>query len=162
MSTRASIIGLIISLVIVFVVAAAGGAASVQAGSVYIELLRPTWAPPSWLFGPVWTFLYILIAIAAWRVWKRDGWKGASGALSLYLGQLILNAAWTWLFFAWRLGTVALIEIIILWLAIIYTIVAFARHDRWASYLMVPYLLWVTFATALTYAMWRLNPAVLP
>lgn len=163
-----NLIGLIISLLIVFVAAASGGLASSQAGSVYLDLVRPAWAPPGWLFGPVWTFLYILIAIAAWRVWrsrKTDTARGLGdvrGALTLYLVQLVLNALWTWIFFTWQLGTWALIEIVVLWLLIIYTIIAFSRHDRLAAWLMAPYLLWVTFATALTYALWQLNPLTLP
>jgi translocator protein len=162
MTLRTQILGLAASLGVVFIVATAGGAASIQAGSVYVDLMLPPWAPPPWLFGPVWTMLYILIAIAAWRVWKHDGWKGARGALMLYVAQLVLNALWTWIFFAWQMGTWALIEIVVLWLLIIYTMIAFARHDRLAAWLMAPYLVWVTFAAALTYALWQLNPLVLP
>ena len=118
---------------------------------------RPAWAPPSSLFGPVWSVLYLLMAIAAWLVWKNDGFRQARGALGFFLAQLVANALWTWIFFAWRQGAAALGEIVLLWILIVATIVAFSRFSRLAAGLLVPYLLWVTFASALNFAVWRLN-----
>ena len=98
---------------------------------------------------------------AAWLVWRERGFRGARAALALFLVQLVLNALWTWLFFAWRLGAAAFIEILLLWALIAATLVAFWRLRPLAGYLLVPYLLWVGFASALTYAVWQLNPGVL-
>ena len=148
-------------LAVTAIAAALGGLASARAADFYSTLDRPAWAPPSWLFGPVWTVLYILIAIAAWLVWRERGWQGARGALSLFLVQLALNALWTWIFFAWRMGAVALAEIVVLALLIMATMAAFARVRTAAAVLLVPYLLWVLFATALTAAIWRANPGLL-
>lgn len=154
-------LGLVGWLLASFVAAALGGLASVSAGSFYRELVRPDWAPPAWLFGPVWTVLYIMIAVAAWLVWRARGWNGARGALSLFLVQLAANALWTWIFFAWRLGAFAFVEILALWVLIAATIAAFRRTSRLAAALLLPYLAWVTFATALTWTIWRLNPGLL-
>ena len=137
---------------------AIGGLASVRASSFYTQLSRPEWAPPSWLFGPVWTVLYVLMGIAAWLVWRERGWAGARGALTLFLVQLAANALWTWLFFAWREGGLALAEIMLLAALIVATMIAFARVRRVAALLLAPYLLWVLYATALTMAIWRANP----
>jgi tryptophan-rich sensory protein len=145
-------------LVITFVAAAIGGAASVNAGLFYAQLVRPEWAPPSWVFGPVWTVLYIVIGIAAWLVWRADGFHAARGALSLFLVQLALNALWSWLFFGWHLGALAFADILLLWVLILATLIAFWRVRALAGWLLVPYLLWVSFASALNYAVWQLNP----
>lgn len=144
-----------------FVAAALGGLASANAGGFYLELARPAWAPPSWLFGPVWTNLYILMGTAAWLVWRKGGWRGQNPALKLFLVQLALNALWTWLFFVWRLGAFALGEIVVLWFLILRTILVFRKVSPTAAWLLVPYLLWVGFAAALTYALWRGNPLLL-
>jgi tryptophan-rich sensory protein len=141
--------------------AAVGGIASAGAGSFYAELEKPAWAPPAWLFGPVWTTLYVLMGIAAWLVWRERGWAGARGALLLFVAQLACNALWTWLFFAWRRGGLALAEIVLLAALIVATMVAFARVRTLAAALLAPYLLWVVFATALTAAVWRRNPGLL-
>jgi tryptophan-rich sensory protein len=141
-----------------FVAAALGAVATRQAPEFYAQLVRPDWAPPGWLFGPVWTLLYAMMAIAAWRVWRKAGF---GTALYLFLAQLALNALWSWLFFAWRLGGAAFGEILLLWLLIAATVAAFFRIDRLAAALLVPYLLWVSFACALTYAVWRANPQLL-
>lgn len=162
MSTTRKIIGLVISLTIVTIVAALGGMASIQAGPTYMELVRPTWAPPASLFGPVWSALYLMIGVASWRVWRDRGFQQTKSAMILYAVQLVLNTLWTWIFFAWRQGTWAIIEIIVLWLMIVFTIIAFRRHDRIAAWLLVPYLCWVSFASALTYALWWFNPTILP
>jgi len=141
-----------------FAAAALGAVATRQAPEFYAQLARPDWAPPGWLFGPVWTLLYALMGIAAWRVWRRAGF---GTAIHLFLAQLALNALWSWLFFAWRLGAAAFGEILLLWLLIAATVAAFFRIDRPAAALLVPYLAWVSFAAALTYAVWRANPRLL-
>lgn len=140
---------------------AIGGVASARASAFYAQLDRPDWAPPGWLFGPVWTVLYVMMGIAVWLVWRARGWSGARTALVLFLAQLACNALWTWLFFAWRLGGLALADIVVLAVLIIATMVAFARIRVGAAVLLVPYLLWVIFATALTTAVWRRNPTLL-
>lgn len=155
------VLGLAGWLVVSFAAAAAGGIASVNAGSFYQQLVRPAWGAPSWLFGPVWTILYLMMGVAAWLVWKERGFAGARGALSLFLVQLLVNALWTWLFFAWQQGMLAFAEILLLWLLIATTIAAFWRIVPLAGALMLPYLAWVTYATALTYAIWKLNPEIL-
>lgn len=140
---------------------ALGGLASVQARDFYAQLVQPTWAPPGWLFGPVWTTLYLMMAVAAWLVWRRAGWSGARAALTLFVLQLAVNALWTWLFFAWRQGGWALAEIAVLWLLIAGTIALFWRVQRLAALLLLPYLAWVSFAAALNLSLWRANPALL-
>ena len=125
-------------------------------GTWYAALNKPAWNPPAWVFGPAWTLLYTLMAVAAWLVWKRNGWRRP---LQLYLVQLVLNAAWTPIFFgAHQLGW-ALVEIVALWIAILLTMLGFLRVNKTAGALFVPYLAWVTFATVLNLALWRLNPA---
>jgi tryptophan-rich sensory protein len=110
-----------------FVAAALGAVATRQAPEFYAQLVRPDWAPPGWLFGPVWTVLYALMGIAAWRVWRKAGF---GSALYLFLAQLALNALWSWLFFAWRLGAAAFAEVVVLWALIAATLAAFLRIDR--------------------------------
>lgn len=159
MNRRSSMLVLLSFVAICFGVAALGGWAT--AGSVaewYPTLRKPTWNPPSWVFGPVWTALYLAMAIAAWLVWRRVGWRGASGALALFGVQLALNAAWSPLFFGLRNPLAGLIDIAALWLAVVATIVAFFRIAPVAGALLVPYGLWVSFATALNAAIWKLNP----
>jgi translocator protein len=121
------------------------------------NLERPAWYPPEWVFGPVWSLLYLLMGVAAWLVWRPRGWEGARAPLTLFGAQLVLNAAWTWIFFGLRMPGPAFVEIVALWLVLLATIVAFWRVSRLAGGLMVPYLAWVTFAAALNFAIWRLN-----
>lgn len=135
--------------------------ASANAAGFYQSLSRPDWAPPPWLFGPVWTVLYLMIGIAAWLVWRERGFAGARAALSLFVMQLAANALWTWIFFAWRRGALAFAEIVVLWILIVATMMAFWRIRRIAGALFIPYLAWVTFASALTYCIWKLNPDLL-
>ena len=160
-STSKNTIALIGWLILVYATAAIGAFASANAPDFYRELVRPTWAPPGWLFGPVWTVLYAGMGVAAWLVWKQNGFAGARNAITLFVIQLIANALWTWLFFVWHLGAIAFAEIILLWLLIIATIILFKRINKIAAALLVPYLAWVTFASALTYSTWQLNPSVL-
>lgn len=144
-----------------FAAGAGGGIASARAAGLYLTLDRPQWAPPAWLFGPAWTVLYLLMGIAAWMVWRARGWRGARGALTLFVLQLLPNAIWTWFFFVQRSGAAALADIALLLALIVATIVAFRRVRPLAAVLLLPYLAWVSFATALTVAIWRRNPLVL-
>jgi benzodiazapine receptor len=139
--------------------AAAGiGGAGTAAGvrTWYPSLDRPTWRPPDEAFGPVWTALYAGNAVSAWLVWRADP-QGSRPALTLYGAQLALNAAWPLLFFGLRRPGLALVEIALLWVAIVATLAAFARRHRVAALLLVPYLAWVTFAAALNWELWRRN-----
>lgn len=144
-----------------FAAAGMGGLASVNAAGFYGDLVRPPWAPPAWLFGPVWSVLFLLMGVAAWLLWRDHGFRGAGAALKLYLAQLLANALWSWLFFAWRQGAFAFAEVTVLWLLIAATIFSFWRLNRLAALLLVPYLAWVSFAAALNFVLWRLNPVVL-
>ena len=155
------ILGLVGWLVLTFAAAALGAIASVNAGAFYQQLARPGWAPPGWLFGPVWSVLYLMIGVAAWLVWRERGFRGAGMALTLFLIQLAANSLWTWLFFTWHQGALAFGEILILWALILGTVVAFWRARPLAGALLLPYLAWVTFASALTFATWRLNLHIL-
>lgn len=160
-SVSQQLLGLAFWLFITFVAAAIGAAASVNAGPFYASLLRPEWAPPGGVFAPVWTTLYILMALAAWWVWRVARFRAARTALTLYIIQLALNALWSWLFFGWQLGALAFAEVLLLWLCIAATLIAFWRVHKLAALLLVPYFLWVSFAAALNYAVWQLNPAAL-
>jgi tryptophan-rich sensory protein len=113
------------------------------------------------VFGPVWTILYADMAISAWLIWRTHGFTAGRTALALFLVQLVLNALWSWLFFVWHEGDLAFAEVVVLWVLIVATIVAFWRLNRIPALLMLPYLAWVSFATALTYATWQLNPGLL-
>jgi translocator protein len=125
-------------------------------GEWYAGLTKPAWNPPNWIFGPVWTALYIAIAVAGWRVWNAEG-PGRTPALGFWCTQLILNALWSWLFFGLHRPGAALLEIVaLLGIIVAFTVVAIPL-SRAASLLFVPYLLWVSFATALNAALWHLN-----
>ena len=126
-------------------------------GEWYLELAKPAWTPPGWLFGPVWFVLYVTIGVAAWLVWRRARFGDAPVAWIAWGAQLVLNGAWSWIFFGLRAPGPALIEIVVLWLAILATILAFRRLRPVAAALLLPYLAWVGFATALNAAIWRLN-----
>jgi translocator protein len=155
------IIGLTGWLIIVFSAGAVGSVASVESGTFYGQLSRPEWAPPAWLFGPAWTVLYILMGISAWLIWRVRGFRPALAALSLFIVQLAVNALWTWIFFVWKLGAMAFVEILFLWALILCTIIVFWRIRPLAGVLMIPYLAWVTYASALTFMVWKLNPLLL-
>ncbi|MCG2595409.1 tryptophan-rich sensory protein [Ramlibacter sp. XY19] len=160
-SPLAQIVGLIAWLAIVFAVAAVGAVASVDAGAFYAQLVRPDWAPPASAFGPVWSVLYLLMGLAAWLVWRNQGAKRLRLALVLFFCQLCANALWSWLFFGWRNGALAFADVLVLLALIAATLVVFWRISRLAGMLLVPYLAWVTLATALTWAVWQRNPAAL-
>ena len=123
----------------------------------YAALNKPSWNPPPWVFGPAWTLLYSLMAVAAWMVWKRGGFAAQRGALSFYLVQLVLNAAWTPIFFGMRRMDIALVVIVTLWVAIALTLRSFWRVRKLAGDLLIPYLAWVSFASFLNFTLWRLN-----
>lgn len=155
------VMGLIGWLAISFIAAGIGAVASINAGAFYGQLAQPGWAPPAWVFGPAWTLLYTLMGIAAWLVWREGGFRANRTALTLFLVQLAVNALWSWLFFAWHLGAVAFADILLLWALIIATLLAFWRVSRLAGVLLIPYLLWVSFAAVLNFSVWQLNPQVL-
>lgn len=113
--------------------------------------------PPGSIFGPVWTTLYVLMGIAAWLVWKREGFWPAKTALILFAIQLVLNGAWSWIFFRMRRPDLAFLEILFLWIAIAATTLAFFRHSQLAGWLLTPYLAWVSFAAVLNFTIWRMN-----
>ncbi|HAR95879.1 MAG TPA: sensory protein [Deltaproteobacteria bacterium] len=160
-SKAVQIAGLVGWLAVSFTASAIGAVASLQAGSFYIHLVRPDWAPPPSIFGPVWTALYALMGVAAWLVWRADGFRPAKGALTLFFIQLALNASWSWLFFRCHHGALAFLDILLLWLLIVATLVAFWRIRPVAGVLIIPYLLWVSFASVLNYSLWQLNPQLL-
>lgn len=124
----------------------------------YSSIEKPAFTPPDWLFGPVWTTLYILMGVAAYLVWRRGSEsQGVRVALGWFLVQLVLNASWTPIFFGWRRIGLALVVMVLLWAAIVATIRYFCRVSKLAGMLLVPYLLWVSFAIVLNAAIWRLN-----
>ncbi|MEO8505756.1 MAG: TspO/MBR family protein [Acidobacteriota bacterium] len=155
------VLGFVGWFVVSFAASAVGAVASIQAKSFYSQLVQPSWAPPSSVFGPVWTVLYALMAIAVWLVWRSGGFRANRTALSLFVVQLALNALWSWLFFAWHRGAWAFADIVVLWALILGTLVSFWRTRPLAGALLIPYLLWVSFAAALNYAVWQLNPQIL-
>ncbi len=155
------LVGLVGWIALTGVAAAVGAVASVDAGSFYAALDRPAWAPPAGVFGPVWTVLYILMGTAVWLVWREAGSAARRGALVLYVIQLVLNALWSVLFFHARHGALALVDVLALWVLVVAAAVAFWRVRRLSAALLVPYLLWVSFACALNYSVWHLNPDIL-
>lgn len=145
-------------LVLAFAASAIGGLATYPAiPDWYQNLEKPSWTPPDAVFGPVWTVLYVFMAVAAWLVWKRGGWAAHRVPLILWIVQLVLNSLWSILFFGMRNPGLGLVEIGILWLAILATLIAFWKVSHPAGWLMVPYLAWVSYASALNFAIWSLN-----
>jgi tryptophan-rich sensory protein len=160
-SKQKQILGLFVWFMISFLASAVGALASIQAKTFYAELLQPNWAPSAQVFGPVWTLLFALMAVAAWLVWRADEGANRKKALQLFLLQLAVNGLWSWLFFAWHLGGLALINVVVLWLMILITMLAFWRVNKLASALLLPYLLWVSFAIILNATLWQMNPQIL-
>jgi len=151
-------VAFMIFLALCLAVSALGAAATATSvGTWYRTLAKPLFNPPDWIFAPVWTALYFMMALAAWRVWRRDGLREARAALTLFALQLALNLAWSVLFFGMRAIGAALIEIVVLLVAILATTQVFWRRDRVAGMLFVPYAAWVAFAVVLNAALWRLN-----
>jgi translocator protein len=158
--SRFGIVELLGWIALTFAFAAIGAWASVHAASFYAQLDRPSWAPPAGVFGPVWSMLYLLMAIAVWRVGRGNA-PNTGPARGLYVAQLAVNALWSWLFFGWHLGALAFLCIVVLWLMIVATIVLFGRHERLAAVLLWPYLAWVSFAGVLCFSIWQRNPVQL-
>lgn len=155
MGIEESVLGAIVALVITFGAGYIGS--RFPADEWHAALSKPSWNPPNWLFGPVWSVLYLLMAISVWLVWREKGTSGAILPLGIFLLQLILNAAWSWLFFGLHKPMWAFAEIIALWLAILVNVILFWRINTIGGMLLVPYLAWVTFAAFLNYTLWRLN-----
>lgn len=147
--------GLVVWIGIVFMVAAF--AAWFEPGSWYEMLDKPYWTPPNWLFPIVWPVLYLLMAISAWLVWREFGFDGGREELKWFGIQLFLNALWSWIFFGQHLIGTALGEILLLWVAILFTLLLFWRKSKPAAYLLLPYLVWVSYASALNYAIYQFN-----
>jgi tryptophan-rich sensory protein len=124
----------------------------------FATLQKPSFAPPNWVFAPVWTSLYILMGISLFLVWQKGREdKTVKAAIYLFAGQLVLNALWSFVFFGLRSPLLGLIEIIILWIAILATIMSFMKISRTAAYLLIPYILWVSFAAFVNFSIWRVN-----
>ncbi|WP_234567424.1 TspO/MBR family protein [Rhodohalobacter sp. 614A] len=158
-TTTSSIVGLILWIGLCFLVAWTGARVSpgIAPSEWYNALNKPGWNPPNWVFGPVWTLLYTLMGIAAWRIWNKFGFREARPALVLFLLQLGLNGLWSQLFFRLQSPGWAFIEIFFLLAAIIITSYLFSKKDKWAFGLMVPYILWVSFAACLNGTIWWIN-----
>lgn len=142
-------------ILVAYAAAVLGGLAGPDAW--YATINKPSWNPPNRVFGPVWTILFTMMGVAAWLVWSRRAETGVTLALGLFAGQLLLNALWSWLFFHWHRPDWAFAELLLLWLAILATLLAFWRVRPLAGALLVPYLLWVSFAGYLNLTLWRLN-----
>jgi tryptophan-rich sensory protein len=134
--------------------------AATSVDSWYDGLVKPSFNPPNEVFGPVWTVLYVLMGIAAWRVWRSADWDTTRGPLTLFALQLAINLGWTMVFFGLQKIASAVATIVVLDVAVLVTMLAFRAVDRLAALLMLPYVAWVAFATVLNVAIWRLNPAV--
>jgi benzodiazapine receptor len=148
-------VALLFSIMLVSI--AAGLGAGFGPGEWYASLNKPAWNPPNWLFGPVWTTLYLLMAVSSWLVWRHRGAQAVYGALALYGTQLLLNAIWTPLFFGAKMMGLAFVEILILEGFILATIAAFYRVRPLYGLLLIPYACWVGFASFLNFTLWRLN-----
>jgi tryptophan-rich sensory protein len=150
---------LVLMILLCFGVAGVGILATTTGeGSWYAGIAKPSWNPPGWIFGPVWSALYLAMAVAAWLVFRSAGSLGkAAVPLRLFAGQLTLNGLWSWVFFGWELPGWAFAEILLLWAAILATMLAFFRVSKPAGWLMAPYLAWVGFAAVLNGTIWRMN-----
>jgi len=148
---------LVLLLFIIFVFTAAFAGSRFLPGEWYRNLQKPPWTPPNWLFGPVWTILYIMIAFSGWMVCRESGFTAALFPFIIYLLQLILNAMWTWLFFGLHKPAIAFLDISALWLCILFLIILFWQISKPAGILLIPYLIWVTYAATLNYFLYKLN-----
>lgn len=158
MSALKQALGLAVFIVICFAVAGIGSvftAASIP--DWYAGLRKPSFNPPNWIFGPVWTALYLAMAVAAWLVWRRVGLSAAAAPLIVFAIQLALNLLWSILFFGMHRIGLALVDIVALWCAIAATILMFWRVTPAAGWLLIPYLMWVSFASVLNFSIWRMN-----
>ena len=150
--------GLGLAVAVLVCLGAAGLGAMVTTPEIdgwYRTIAKPSWNPPDAIFGPVWTTLFLMMAIAAWLIWKRG--VGRTIPLTLFGLQLLFNIAWSWIFFGLHQPGWAFLNIVALWLAIVATMVSFARQSRLAAWLLAPYLAWVSFAGLLNCVIWRMN-----
>jgi tryptophan-rich sensory protein len=155
------LLGLVVWLFIAYATSAIGAIGSLQAASFYTSLVQPDWAPPAWVFGPVWSVLFTMIGVSGWLIWRRRH-KGLGNTWwVLFFLQLAANALWSWVFFAWRLGGLAFLDITVLAVLIVSNIWLFWRVSQLASVLLIPYLCWVCFAAMLNFSLWQLNPTIL-
>lgn len=161
MDLKSKILSLILSLCICYLTSFIGAVASIKAPVFYNELNKPSWSPPATVFGPVWGILYTLMAISLWLIYTRRPIKNSKTIYAVFLTQLVLNALWSWFFFSWKLGLFSFLEILTLLIFIAYTIHLFLEINKLAGILLIPYFLWVSFASVLTYHLWQLNPALL-
>jgi len=153
-----SIIGLVVSIAICFGASALGATFTTPAiPGWYAALNKPSWTPPNWVFGPVWSALYLMMAISAWLIWRRAAATPVALALALFFVQLAANVLWSVLFFGRQMPGAAFADIVVLWCLILATVIVFWRTSPLAGVLLVPYLVWVTFAAALNGAIWRMN-----
>ena len=123
----------------------------------YRGINKPIWNPPNWLFAPVWTVLYLLMALSAWLVWRQFGFQGAILPLTVFILQLAMNSAWTWPFFGRHRLDLALVEILAFWFVLVATVVSFWSRLPAAGAILLPYLLWVSFAAFLNFTIWMMN-----
>lgn len=149
------IIGLVVWILICFLPAIIGS--QFGPGDWYQALNKPEWNPPNWIFGPVWTLLYVLMGISVWIIWKSYGLKTAAIPIAFFIVQLILNALWSWFFFGLENVGLAFVDIIALWTFILITLILFWKLNTWSGVLLIPYIAWVSFATILNYNIWQLN-----
>lgn len=149
------IIGLVVWILICFIPAIIGS--QFGPGDWYQTLTKPEWNPPNWIFGPVWTLLYISMGISVWIIWKNYGLKTAAIPITFFIAQLILNALWSWFFFGLENVGLAFIDIVALWTLIFITLILFWKLNTWSGVLLLPYIAWVSFATVLNYNIWQLN-----
>lgn len=131
--------------------------AQFEPGTWYELLQKPAWTPPNWLFPVVWPVLYILMGISAWLLWQKKKVSIYGTEFTWFFMQLLLNALWPWIFFGMHFIATALAEIFLLWIAIAFTVLLFWSRDRLAGILLLPYLLWTSYAAALNFAIWQLN-----
>jgi len=156
--TKLDLFGLFVFVTLCLLVSAAGGAVTaLSVDTWYQALAKPSFNPPDWVFAPVWTILYCLMGVSGWRVWRHRASQATRGALALFALQLFFNFAWSVLFFGLQRIELALIDIVILFVAIVANMILFWRIERLATLLLAPYAAWVAFATILNVSIWLLN-----
>ncbi|MEI8373855.1 MAG: TspO/MBR family protein [Planctomycetota bacterium] len=158
MTPKHPYLGLVLFLAICFAAAGIGGAVTTpKIATWYATLAKPTWNPPNWIFGPVWSALYFGMAVAAWLVWRQAGFTGAKFPWILFGTQLVLNVLWSCIFFGLENPGLAFVEVVLLWTTIAATMILFWLRSSVAGILFLPYLAWVSFASVLNFTIWRLN-----
>lgn len=131
--------------------------AQFEPGAWYESLQKPSWTPPNWVFPVVWPILYLMMGVSAWLIWKMKEVSIGDTEFRWFYLQLLLNAIWSWIFFGRQMISTALADIFLLWIAILFTILLFWNRNRSAGLLLIPYLLWISYASALNLAIWQLN-----